>query len=532
MTSSNDNLQCIESNCQGIVSLNKSLIKKVKRKVKFSDDLAVFPSSCFSGRLNEDSLEENVSVFMNFPHPWENVRASRYYTLKLDDSEHADKVRRRSFSSDDVPSDTESLHSVQSCLDGITLRCQSADGVRPSKRSSRRIICKYIEKTPKADDKNRKKSPRGTVVSQAVFPDENNPSVATPVLRLKKGKRCDECQRYTTLCPCKLEELRKFSEKWNPPVAVRHETATKIPSSQNRQDFHNDPGKPPSSRQTASTKKVTSAQVFLQKPNRPPPPRRQHFTRSTSTKTHDAKIHFAKQDQTKRVTFMAPPEQPVQESSRNKPPVPMRRFVYDAKTQSSQSRGKILKSNQSTFQTTSSTNVPFEHVVPIQNQSKIKQQKQSNQTNMQHPPSPNRPNYPHGVRMFPFNETQMTENRSPDFVKTKPLPDPNRSKPHTLDAHQTEATRAHIQPTTRSILIQQDKPPRQSALQKNPPGAHPESSRSYAKRIPQRTSTKIPHPPQEVIVTEPRIVRFEDKALSKPKSYQLKSHTPGMMMLN
>lgn len=108
-------------------------------------------------------------------------------------------LSERSYRDDD--SDNESLQSCQSMFEGFKLRPKSAGSHRSHKQTpARKIICRFIENSPQSKKLNRK-SPTGTVISQAVFPDEKDPTVATPVLYLKKTKRCSLCHRPK--CTCK-----------------------------------------------------------------------------------------------------------------------------------------------------------------------------------------------------------------------------------------------------------------------------------------------------------------------------------------
>ena len=237
-----NNAQHLASNYQGS-SLNNSVIARPKKQVTFIDDLALYWLSV-GGRMNNNSCAENMQEFMDLQQPWKNGRDERYFSLKWDNLEEDSNCRRRSFSLNDAPSDTESIHSVQSTLDGIALRCSSADGVR--KRPSRKVVCNYIEKSPNFE-KNKKECTR-TVISQAVFPDENNPRAATPVLRLKKAKQCSKCQRNTTLCACKLAELR-----------IDNNNSNKIDRSTSDPGFS-----------SCCSLKSGSAPVFIEDPGKPP----------------------------------------------------------------------------------------------------------------------------------------------------------------------------------------------------------------------------------------------------------------------
>ena len=444
------------SNYQGIRSLNNCVIGKVKRKVRFNDDLAVFPSSCFSGRINDFSVARNVSDFMNFPLPWENDRASRYNRLNAGKGEQQADDRQRSFSSDDVPSDTESLHSVQSSLEGITLRCQSADGVRPTKRPSRRVICKFVEKTPKADDKNRKKSPIGTIISQAVFPDENNPGVATPVLRLKKGKRCSKCQRYTTLCPCKLDELARYSEKNDAafkqkPISVSKKTTNLNIS--HLKPLHDDPGKPPSSQQKPPSKILTSTTSIKLRPRtpdrmfvsdmRPPtPPLRTH------SNVPSKKVALAKENQAKRVIFSNQVQRHEAEK-KTKPPVPSRQFQPESSPKTSNS---LLVSGKNAFQKTGFTNFPFERIVPIKKGDSALLQRESlhRNTNATRGFFPNQSVWKTHKNLVESQPNLTTASSSTGFKKFV-------SAAPEVQLHKESC--GIIRPTTRNIMIQRGKPP-------------------------------------------------------------------------
>ncbi|XP_078494234.1 uncharacterized protein LOC100182468 isoform X2 [Ciona intestinalis] len=104
-----------------------------------------------------------------------------------------------------VPSQYNSqLNDASLKLTRLRSRSTSSDRGRSNcvspKSPSRKVICEYSEQEPA------KASPvlPGTVISQAVFPEAENPTLATPVLFLKKQK-CTGCGQHAdmpALCCC------------------------------------------------------------------------------------------------------------------------------------------------------------------------------------------------------------------------------------------------------------------------------------------------------------------------------------------
>ena len=149
--------------------------------------------------LNHNSMttREEASRRLRNDREWFRV-TNDYPRSNISWHEWQATLSERSFKDDD--SDNESLQSCQSMLDGFMLRPESTASDRFCKQAPiRKIICHFIENSSKADSCSRK-SPTGTVISQAVFPDEKDPTKATPVLHLKKFKRCSFCHRPKCVC--------------------------------------------------------------------------------------------------------------------------------------------------------------------------------------------------------------------------------------------------------------------------------------------------------------------------------------------
>ena len=182
MNSSNVKVTLIDSTikrrskCQGTTLMKPMIARKV-----------IFAGTTDSSMSN---MESRRQIVQSVCKQLSEDESRPVVALKIDTIQETTPNRERSFSFENILSDTESLLSVRSHLDGIFLRSHSACEFRSTSASpSRKIICNYTQQTANSKN-NRIKSPCGTVISQAVFQDESDPSVARTVLWMKKPKAC------------------------------------------------------------------------------------------------------------------------------------------------------------------------------------------------------------------------------------------------------------------------------------------------------------------------------------------------------